>query len=171
MQRVEVVSQTDMKIQHASRFVLLVFLISVLVGCAPTVHLNTPEPIKIDVAVRVDVHEHGATVSKMDRSLSAEESFAPRRREDRSGQIWAMKNDGAVVEGDNGYLEVLGKSGWDLAYVKKLADEENHDRKILYNAEARDSGRALSRIEKEAGQRLRQQAYGAGVNAMTGQKP
>ena len=137
----------------------LVFFVG-LAGCAPTVHINTPEPLKVDITMKVDVYQRGDLGGSAARKLGEDESKALRRRDDRSGEIWSMKNDGVVVEGKKGYLEAQTKSGWDPAHVNKLAAEENRDRHILYEFEAKESARPVTVIEEEAGKRLRQQAYG-----------
>ena len=149
--------KTPFTIHHLLSFILYPL---VFAGCAPTVHINTPEPLKVDISMKVDVYQRGDLGGAAARKLGEEESKALRRRDDRSGEIWAMKNDGAVIEGKNGYLEAQTKSGWDPALVNKLAAEENSDRRILYEFEAKESARPVAVIEEEAGKRLRQQAYG-----------
>ncbi len=135
---------------------------SFLIGCAPTVHLDTPEPLKVDIAMKVGVYSH-STAGSSGRALSDEEAQALRRRDDRSGEIWAMKNDRVATEGRNGYLEAATKSGWDGVYVSRLVAEENRDRHLLYEAEATESARPVTVIEEEAGKRLRSQTYGRGL--------
>ncbi|MDD2707763.1 MAG: DUF1318 domain-containing protein [Verrucomicrobiae bacterium] len=138
-------------------------------SCAPTVKLNTPEPIKVDINVRVDVFEkerpRTASADSKVRNISNAEIAAIQRHRNNEGQIWAMKNDGAAVEGENGYLETRPRSGWDPVYVAKLVAEENQDRGVFYAVEARDSKRPLSVIEQEAGRRLREEAYAGGKKA------
>ncbi len=130
-------------------------------GCAPQVQLTTPEPIKVDITMKVEVYQkEGATSTE--RKLSETENEALRRRDMRSGEVWAMKNDSVAVEGAHGYLEPHPKSGWDPAYIQRLVDEENKDRKNLYEAEATDTARPLAEIEAEAGKRFRQQSYSHG---------
>jgi len=129
-----------------------------LAGCAPSVQLTTPEPLEVNIHMSLDVNQHeapGATQALM----SEDESKALRRRDDRSGEIWGMKNDGVVVETARGYLNAVGKSGWDPAYVQRLVAEENQDRRILYEAEARSRSRPVASVEAEAGHRLMQQTY------------
>lgn len=133
-------------------------------GCAPTVQLATPEPLKVDIAMSIDVRQHSAAGGEK-RPLSDTEVAALRRREARSGQIWTMKNDGAAVETEKGYLDARPKTGWNSADVEKLVAEENADRKIMYEAEAVAEGRSVSLIEEEAGRLLRQQAYGRSAPA------
>jgi uncharacterized protein YdbL (DUF1318 family) len=130
-----------------------------LAGCAPTVNLATPEPLKVDIAMTIDVHQKSATGGEK-RQLSDNEVGALRRREARSGQVWTMKNDGVAVETEKGYLEARPKTGWDPATVQKAIAEENADRKLMYEAEAMAESRPVAAIEEEAGRQLRQQAYG-----------
>lgn len=143
-----------------SKAALLLSLLvsSALVSCAPTVQLTTAEPLKVDISMKLEVTQKSTPTKTT--IISEEEAKALRRRDERSGQIWALKNDGAATETANGYLEAHLLSGWDQTYVTKLVAEENHDRKLLYEREALESARPLSMIEAEAGQRLRQQAYG-----------
>jgi hypothetical protein len=124
------------------------------------VHLDTPEPLKVDITMKVDVYQRDLR-GPVNRTLSDDESRALRRRDDRGGEIWAMKNDGVIIEGEHGYLEAQPKSGWDPKYVNQLAAEENHDRRLLYEGEAKESARPVAVIEEEAGKRLRQQTYGS----------
>jgi hypothetical protein len=145
-----------------SCFCLLLFIES----CAPTVHLDTPEPLKVDITMRLDVYQQEGQLLKK-RTISEEEAKAMDRREQRSGEIWALKNDGVAVEGNTGYLEIKLKSGWDAQYVNKLVGEENQDRRLLYEGEARDSQRPIDVIEIEAGKRLREQTYVGHTNQVT----
>ena len=131
---------------------------SFLTGCT-TVHLDTPEPLKVDIAMKVNVYQANLPEGGK-HSLSDQESEALRRRDNRSAEIWTMKNDGVAIEGKNGYLEARTKSGWDPKYVNQLVTDENHDRHILYEGEALQTARPIAVIEEEAGKRLRRQAYG-----------
>ncbi len=131
----------------------------ILVGCAPTVEITTPKPLKVDITMNVDVYQR-ETKNPTQRKRSNEENQVLRRRDTRSGEIWAMKYDAVIDEGAHGYLETKMLSGWNPAYVQRLVSEENNDRRILYEREAIESTRPLSTVETEAGQRLREQAYG-----------
>ena len=82
------------------------------------------------------------------------------RRDLRSGEVWSMKNDGAALENERGYLEACPKTGWKADYVNGLVAEENRDRRILYESEAKNGGIPLASVEAIAGKRLRQQTHG-----------
>ncbi len=145
----------------------LIFGLLIFAGCAPSVKLTTPEPLQVDIHMQLDVNQRQVSEAAS-ATMSEEESKALRRRDDRSGEVWGMKNDGVVVESARGYLESVGKSGWDPAYVQRLVGEENQDRRILYEGQAKSSSRPIASIEAEAGHRLRQQAY---VNGTTNAAP
>ena len=134
-------------------------LMMLLGGCAPTVHLDTPEPLKVDISMKVDIYQRSVEPSSVHK-MSEEESKALRNRDNRSAEIWTMKNDGVAIEGNHGYLEAHPKSGWEMQRVNQWVAEENRDRRILYEAEAQESARPVIVIEQEAGKRLREQAYG-----------
>lgn len=132
-------------------------------GCAPTVQLATPEPLKVDIAMTIDVRQQTPINLGEKRQLGDAEVAALRRREARSGQVWTMKNDGVAVETERGYLEARPKTGWDAAVVQKTLAEENADRKLMYEAEAMAETRPVAVVEEEAGKHLRQQTYGRTV--------
>lgn len=148
-----------------------------LAGCAPTVHLDTPEPLKVDITMKMDVYTHPlsatSTATGEADETNREEALAVRRREDRSGEVWAMKNDGVAVESAQGYLEAHPKPGWESSYIDKIVSEENRDRRLIYEREAMSFKKPINEVEKEHGQRFRQQIYGrsAGKKEMNEKTP
>jgi uncharacterized protein YdbL (DUF1318 family) len=144
----------------------LLFICSLLLltSCAPKVQLSTPEPLKVDISMTVNVYQR--EVTSANRKVSEEELQALRRSEERAGEIWAMKNDGVIVESQNGYLEAQPRSGWDMPYVNRIVAEENRDRKIKYEAEARDTNKPIETVQTLAGKRLREQAYVTRTNTV-----
>src|SRR5271170_3914473 len=72
-------------------------------GCAPTVNLATPQPIKVDVGVRLDIYQKTAPTKAKEEQSSLEIS-ANRRL--RSGEIQGLKNDRVVGEDRDGYLDL-----------------------------------------------------------------
>ena len=165
-----------MKIKNLTQVVFQrpFFLAAVLAlaGCAPTVRLDTPQPIKVDINMKVDVYQKEVTSGTRRRTMTDDEFSALKRHYNRGSEIWGIKNDGAALEGPNGYLEARPRSGWDPKYVNRLVAEENRDRNLLYSSEARTSARPLAVIEQEAGKRLQDEAYGGAktnrVDAITG---
>jgi uncharacterized protein len=137
-------------------------------GCSPTINLATPEPVKVDVAVRLDVYQKTAPTKAKDEQSSIE--IAANRRL-RSGQIQQLKNDGIVGEDRDGYLD-LRKPPDDpkyLEYAKSVVSAENADRSYLYLTNAQTQNKPLELIEREYAQLWSDRAFpGEWVQKETG---
>lgn len=129
-------------------------------ACTPTVRIATPEPVKIDINARVDV------VSKEDQSAKAKtnqptEVDLARQRYERLGEIQGLKNAHVIGESNIGYLHIVNMPS-DAKYAdfaKKVVDEENNDRRLLYAINAQKQGEPLSRIERENASEFSHNAY------------
>ena len=183
-------------------FLFSLALLPLLPACVP-VQIAVPEPVKIDVNMKVDVTSHegapapGATAppsagaaGSTNAPSAAGAAADPLRKvrgldvvadatADRatpagaagdlrklSGDLQSFKNDRLVGENNQGYLEVRQKadgklpSGEDYAaYVQRLVDEANADRKVIYQARADKSGDPLQTHEKDGAQRRRDSAF------------
>jgi len=129
-----------------------------LAGCAPTVNLATPEPVKVDIGVRLDIYQK-TPPTKASAEASSLQIAANRRL--RSGEIQQLKNDRVVGENRDGYLE-LHKPPADpkyLDYAKGVVTSENADRSVLYLANAQSQSKPLELIEGEYAQLWRDRAY------------
>jgi uncharacterized protein YdbL (DUF1318 family) len=137
-------------------FVVIACLLS---GCTPTVNLATPNPIKVDVGVRLDVYEKTAPTKAKDEQSSLQ--IAADRRL-RSGEIQSLKNAQIVGEDRDGYL-VIRKPPTDdakyLAYVNGVVDAENNDRSFLYLSNAQTQTRPLEMVEREYAQLWSDRAF------------
>jgi len=132
--------------------------VCLLTGCVPTINLATPEPVKVDVAVRLDVYEKTSPTKAKDEQSSLE--IAANRRL-RSGQIQQLKNDGVVGEDRDGYLD-LRKTPTDskyLAYAQKIVSDENADRSFLYLSNAQTQNKPLELVEREYAQLWSDRAF------------
>ena len=141
----------------ASRAGLLVGALS-LGGCAPTINLATPNPIKVDVGVRLDVYQKTAPTKAKEEQSSLE--IAANRRL-RSGEIQQLKNDGIVGEDRDGYLD-LRKPPTDpkyLSYAQGIVSAENADRSFLYLTNAQTQNKPLEMIESEYAQLWSDRAF------------
>jgi uncharacterized protein len=130
----------------APSFVGILFGAGCLGGCAPTINLATPEPMKFDM--RLDVYQK-APPPKAKAEQSSLEIAANRRL--RSGQIQQLKNDGVVGEDRDGYLD-MRKAPTDpkyLAYAQGILSAENADRSYLYLTNAQTQNRPLELVERE----------------------
>src|SRR5260221_7051536 len=111
----------------------LVLGVGCLGGCSPTINLATPDPVKVDVGVRLDVYQKTAPTKAKEEQSSLE--IAANRRL-RSGEIQQLKNDRVVGEDRDGYL-VVRQSPPDpkyLTYAQGVAASENADPTYLYLA-------------------------------------
>ena len=129
-----------------------------LVGCSPTVNLATPEPVKVDVNVRLDVYQKTAPTKAKEEQSSLE--VAANRRL-RSGEIQQLKNDRVVGEDRDGYLD-LRKPPQDptyLSFAQGIVNSENADRSYLYLTNAQSQNKPLELVEKDYAQLWRDRAF------------
>jgi|HubBroStandDraft_1064217.scaffolds.fasta_scaffold61765_2 uncharacterized protein YdbL (DUF1318 family) len=127
-------------------------------GCAPTVKLATPQPIKVDVAVRLDVYQKTAPTKAKEEQSNLQ--IAANRRE-RSGEIQQLKNDRIIGEDRDGYLTIRNppKDPKYLAYTQGVVNAENADRSFLYLANAQTKSEPLELVEQEYAQLWRDRAF------------
>jgi uncharacterized protein YdbL (DUF1318 family) len=127
-------------------------------GCAPTINLATPNPIKVDVGVRLDVYQKTAPTKAKEEQSSL--MIAANRRL-RSGQIQQLKNDGVVGEDRDGYLDIKNppKDPKYLAYAQGIMSAENADRSFLYLTNAQAQNKPLEMIESEYAQLWSDRAF------------
>jgi uncharacterized protein YdbL (DUF1318 family) len=133
-----------------SRWPLAGFVLSAgcLGGCAPTINLATPQPVKVDIGVRLDVYQKTAPTKAKDEQSNL--AVAANRRL-RSGEIQQLKNDRVVGEDRDGYLDLRTppKDPKYLAYAKSVVESENADRSFLYLANAQAQSKPVEIIEGE----------------------
>ena len=129
------------------------------IGCAPTVNVATPEPVKIDVNMKVEVnYKENPNKPKIDPT--AQESLAQARR-NRTGEVQTLKNDRVIGEARTGYLEIrnLPKEASYQAWAKSVVEAENNDRAKLYAKNADQQGKPVELIQREYAQQWRDIAY------------
>ncbi len=142
---------------HACRAGLGVAAIC-LVGCSPTVNLATPQPVKVDVAVRLDVYQTGSP-TKVKEEQSNLQVAADRR--ERSGEVQQLKNARVIGEDRDGMLDIRNPPADPkyLAYAKSIVDAENADRLFLYLASAQSKSEPLESAEQEYAKLWRDRAF------------
>jgi uncharacterized protein YdbL (DUF1318 family) len=143
-------------VKSVLRSILVVGGVGLLVGCA-TVRLDTPEPLKVDINMKVDVEQKGGTAGKVEMTtLSAGEE-----RRMLSHQVQELKNDHKVGEGRDGLL-VLKEMPKDQAYIdyaKTVVAKENGAREKLFAEKAVIEKKSEAQYAKEFAQRVRQASY------------
>ncbi len=141
-----------------SAFVLLV------AGCRPLdVNLSTPEPIVVDVNMRVDIYERGGGSSATARVQGTPGGGVPAadaRRRARMGDIQTFKNSRLVGEGRDGLLVVLEQpEGSYGKFVAKTVAEENADRLVMMRQLATERSLSLEEMQKQQGELWRNRSF------------
>ena len=137
-------------------------LVFALTGCAPTINLATPEPVKVDVAIRLDVYQK-TNPGEAKQELSSIEIVKNRRL--REGEVQGLKNNGIVGEDRDGYLSLrvdLKDPKYDakyVTYVEGIIAAENADRAYIYLANAQSQNKPLEMIETEYARLWRERAF------------
>jgi len=133
-----------------------------LAGCAsPSINLATNEPIKVDITMRVDVHQFQETGSPSASSAStatpagkapSSEAGIPveERRKNRQADIQTFKNSRLIGEGKDGLLKILVEPEGDYGdYIRVAVDRENADRMDEMKKLAEKAKRPLSEVKAE----------------------
>lgn len=129
--------------------ILLASATAILTGCAaPTVNLSTQDPIKVDIAMRLDVYQH-TKATALKSAPPADKSADPEsRRRNRMADIQNFKNSRLVGEGRDGLLSIrVDTAGEAGDYVRKTVAEENADRMALMLALAEKEKRSPQEIQ------------------------
>lgn len=149
-------------LRHTARVALTAAAVSWLASCqGPQVRLATEEPLKVDIAMRVDIYQHplpqtAPAVAGQGRSATSPES----RRRNRMAEIQELKNSRLVGEGRDGLLVLLQKPPGDYGnYVSKLVEEENADRMEIMRQIAQDTKKPLPEIQRTQAEEWRQRSF------------
>lgn len=145
-------------------------------GCA-SVQVQAPkDPIKMDISMRLDVYQHvvkdindiesivsgGAvksvawlselvvTTAYAEDGLPQAAMDAAYRRRDRKTQLDAYLSQGALSEGSDAYVAVRGGD----AAARALAEAENADRRVIYEAIAAKNGSSVADVQRVYAERL-----------------
>ncbi len=136
----------------------LVLGVCCLAGCAPTINLATPEPVKVDVSVRLDVYQKTAPTKAKEEQSSIEVAAGRRLR---SGEVQSLKNAGIVGEDRDGYLEIRQKPTDPkyLSYAEGIVSAENADRAYLYLTNAQSQNKPMELVETDYAKLWRDRAF------------
>ena len=143
---------------------LIALAVLLTAGCkGPTVSLSTPEPIVVDINMRVDVYERGggsagAAAAKPKPSGNVPAADASRRA--RMGDIQTFKNSRLVGENRQGLLVVRDQPAGSYGqYVAKMVSEENADRLVLMRQLAAERNMSLEDIQQQQGELWRNRSF------------
>lgn len=120
-----------------------------LTACAgPTVNLATPQPIKVDIAMRLDVYQHAKEASKKSTPTSTTSTDPAEARRNRMADIQTFKNSRLVGEGRDALLAIRVETPGDYGdFIRKTVDAENTDRMALMKSDAEKQKTSLPQIQ------------------------
>lgn len=120
-----------------------------LTACAsPTVNLATPQPIKVDIAMRLDVYQHAKEAAKKSTSSVATSTDPVEARRNRMADIQTFKNSRLVGEGRDALLAIRVETPGDYGdFIRKTVDAENADRMALMKSDAEKQKASLPQIQ------------------------
>lgn len=142
------------------------FLVLIASGCAPTIRLDTPEPVQIDVNMKVEVVQKnapalsgtGGTGNAVD---SPKEKSARQKQRERLAEVQTLKNDRIVGEATTGLLELVNPPAKKeyAEYAAKIVAEENTDRQVIFAEEAKQDGSTVEAVAQKYASRRQQGAF------------
>ena len=143
--------------------VALTFLL-LAAGCRPLdVNLSSPEPIVVDVNMRVDIYDRGGSGVSGAKSPTVSADGVPAanaRRRARMGDIQTFKNSRLVGEGRDGLLLVREQpEGAYGKFVAQTVAEENADRLVMMRQLAAERSLSLEDIQKQQGELWRNRSF------------
>jgi uncharacterized protein YdbL (DUF1318 family) len=139
---------------------MLPLLLAVLVaGCKSIgVDLGTQQPLKVDIAMKLDVYQHGDPAGA--RKPNAPPADVTTARRNRLAEVQALKDQRLVGENHAGYLELRnappGKFG---DYVRQTVDDENADRGRLIERLAKERNLTVAETERQQAEIFRKAAF------------
>jgi hypothetical protein len=140
-------------------FTLSPLLVALNACKLPDVNLATPEPIEVNLNMRLDVYQYTGDEPK-DKEAQKTVAEANERKRNRMAEVQTLKDNRLVGENHLGLLQVkelpAGKWG---EYVKKTVDEENEDRNTLMRNEAETQQKTLTEVQTEQWKLRLEKAY------------
>jgi uncharacterized protein YdbL (DUF1318 family) len=130
-----------------------------LAGCkGVSVDLGTQQPLKVDIAMKLDVYQHGDGAGA--KKTNAPPADVATTRRNRLEEIQALKGQRLVGENHAGYLETRstppGKFG---EYVRQTVDDENADRARLIERVAKERNVTVAEAERQQAEIFRKSSY------------
>jgi hypothetical protein len=150
---VEAKTRSTMKIRNSTVLTALV-----LAGCAgPTVNLSTPEPVKVDIAMRLDVYQHQKEAKP---SQPAPTTNPGPDRLNRAADIQTFKNSRLIGESASALLSIrVEPAGEEGDHLRKIVEAENTSRMALMKEQSARDKIPLSAIQKKQADLARKMAF------------
>ncbi len=133
-------------------------------GCSlPTVKVETPKPLEVDINMRVDIYQHDGKDPDPGATAVVGQSVADidARRRARMSEVQTLKNSRLVGENHEGLLSLRGDPppGDYGDYVRKTVDAENADRIALMEATAKKEQKPLADVQKNIADLWRERSF------------
>lgn len=163
----------EARLLRHGRTALLAGAVALLTGCESLkVDVSSPEPIKVDVNMRLDVYQYkGDEPGKPDAAQQSYEEAVERQR-NRMAEIQRLKDNRFVGEDHRGLLHLRQKPAGDWGeYVERTVNAENEDRNLLMRKVAKDTNRALHEVQSEQWKLRTDKAYQGEWIEVPGDKP
>ena len=143
------------------RRTLLVFSIAGFAGCSSIpIDVGTTEPVKVDIAMKVDVYQHSDPGAAKKVVVQAPPTDVAKSRRNRMAEIQILKNSRIVGENHAGYLEVRNSPPGEYGdYVRSTVDAENADRARLIEKLAKEKGLTVAEVERQQAELFRKDAF------------
>ncbi len=127
----------------------------ILNDAAKNITLNTPEPVKVDMKITMDIYRHdapedGSTKEEAAAKETEGEDAARKRKFNRQEEIQTLKNSRLIAETHRGLLFLREKPAGEWGdQVEKSVEAENVDRNLLMRLDAERARRPLSEVMQE----------------------
>ena len=117
----------------------------------PTINVGTPDPIKVDVNMRLNVYQYrGDENAKPDEAQLTYEEAVVRQR-NRMADVQTLKNNRLVGEDHRGLLHLREKPAGDWGkHAEETVNKENEDRLIMMRHDAKEADKQIHEIEAAA---------------------
>jgi hypothetical protein len=150
---VEAKTRSTMKIRNSTVLTALV-----LAGCAgPTVNLSTLEPVKVDIAMRLDVYQHQKEAKP---SQPAPTTNPGPDRLNRAADIQTFKNSRLIGESASALLSIrVEPAGEEGDYLRKIVEAENTSRMALMKEQSTRDKIPLPAVQKKQADLARKMAF------------
>ena len=144
---------------HSSIFWLGVALPLASCKTLPVVPLSTPEPLQVNLNMRLDVYQYRGEEPESKEEIKSLGEAVERQR-NRMAEIQTLKDNRLIGEDHRGLLNLRQVPGGDWGdYVKRTVEEENADRMLIMRQEAKETDRQLHEVQREHWQVRIDQAF------------
>lgn len=130
-------------------------------GCQSIpIDVGTSQPVKVDIAMKVDVYQHADPNASKKLVVAAPSVDVVRSRRSRMAEIQVLKNSRIVGENHAGYLEVRNAPPGEYGdYVRVTTDAENGDRARLIEKMAKEKSISVAQAESQQSELFRKNAF------------